>query len=79
MRERRGNAVAVDADAGVMEWRKSGADCEVRVDDQGRLQATGSMIYGGDSRVVRQQAQVRSMGRAHGRRESQTKMREGGG
>lgn len=44
MRERRGNAVAVDADAGMMEWRKSGADCEVRVDDQGRLQATGSMI-----------------------------------
>lgn len=32
------------------------------------------MIYGGHSRVVRQQAQVRSMGRAHGRRESQTKM-----
>lgn len=37
------------------------------------------MIYGGHSRVVRQQAQVRSLGRAHGRREPNKDAVEGGG
>lgn len=33
VRERRGNVVVVVVDVGVMEWWKSGVDCEVCVDD----------------------------------------------